>query len=364
MKKSLKLMLVLMLCLACGMLVGCGSDSDDDDPYVGLDYDSLVTLPDYDSYTVDPIEVSVSDSDVEAEIESRLEEAGTTEDVTEGTVDEGDTVTISFDGTLADGSSVDGMSSDSSSVTLGSGQMIDGFEEGLYGATIGEEVTLDLTFPDPYTNNEDLSGKDVTFKVTVLSKQVSVPATLDEDFVKKNSSSGATTVEEYKAEVKEELEEEAYQDEEDSRKSEIFSQISEEATVASIPDELKQYEMNLCRTSYESYAESYSMEWDEVLEALSMTQEEFDEQLDTYGEEMAKTKMIAYAIAEKEGFSYTSDEVVEKLLELAGVDDEDAFESYYGSAPAEYAKTYNSYGLKVSMLLDDSLSAIYERLNK
>ncbi len=361
MKKSLKLMLVLMLCLACGMLVGCGSDSDDDDPYVGLDYDSLVTLPDYDSYTVDPIEVSVSDSEVEEEIETRLESAGTTEDVTEGTVDEGDTITISFDGTLADGTTVDGMSSESSSLTLGSGQMIDGFEEGLYGATIGEEVTLDLTFPDPYTNNEDLSGKDVTFKVTVLSKQVSVPATLDEDFVKENGD-GATTVEEYKAEIKKELEEEAYEDEESSRKTEIFTQICDEATVESVPDELIQYESELMRTTYENYAESYSMEWEDVLESLSMTQEEFDEQLQTYGEEMAKTKMIAYALAEKEDVSYTTDEVVEYLLSLAGVEDEDAFESYYGSTPAEYAKSYNGYGMKASMMLDDSLNQIYDRI--
>ena len=354
-------MLVLMLCLACGMLVGCGSDSDDDDPYVGLDYDSLVTLPDYDSYTVDPIEVSVSDSEVEEEIDSRLESAGTTEDVTEGTVDEGDTVTISFDGTLADGSTVDGMSSESSSLTLGSGQMIDGFEEGLYGATIGEEVTLDLTFPDPYTNNEDLSGKDVTFKVTVLSKQVSVPATLDEDFVKDNSDS-ATTVEEYKAEVKKELEEEAYEDEENSRKTEIFNQICDEATVESVSDELVQYESELMRTTYENYAESYSMEWEDVLSSLDMTQEEFDEQLQTYAEEMAKTKMIAYALAEKEDVSYTTDEVVEYLLSLAGVDSEETFETNYGTAPAEYAKTYNGYGMKTSMMLDDSLNQIYERI--
>ena len=354
-------MLVLMLCLACGMLVGCGSDSDDDDPYVGLDYDSLVTLPDYDSYTVDPIEVSVSDSEVEEEIDSRLESAGTTEDVTEGTVDEGDTVTISFDGTLADGSTVDGMSSESSSLTLGSGQMIDGFEEGLYGATIGEEVTLDLTFPDPYTNNEDLSGKDVTFKVTVLSKQVSVPATLDEDFVKDNSDS-ATTVEEYKAEVKKELEEEAYEDEENSRKTEIFNQICDEATVESVSDELIQYESELMRTTYENYAESYSMEWEDVLSSLDMTQEEFDEQLQTYAEEMAQTKMVAYALAEKEGVSYTTDEVVEYLLSLAGVDSEETFETNYGTAPAEYAKTYNGYGMKTSMMLDDSLNQIYDRI--
>lgn len=96
-------------------------------------------------------EVAITDDDIEKEIQSRLEKAATTEKVTEGAVAEGDAVTIKFEGTLADGTSVDGMSSDSYNLTLGSGSMIDGFEEGLYGAAIGEEVTLDLTFPDPYT---------------------------------------------------------------------------------------------------------------------------------------------------------------------------------------------------------------------
>ena len=359
MKKSLKLMLVLMLCLACGMLVGCGSESEDDDPYANLDYDSLVTLPDYESYTIDPIEVEVTDSDVEAEIETRLDSAATTEDVTEGTVDEGDTVTISFEGTLADGSTVDGMSSDSSQLTLGSGQMIDGFEEGLYGATIGEEVTLDLTFPEDYSVNEDLAGKDATFKITVLSKQVEVEATLDDDFVKENSET-STTVEEYKAEIKKELEEEAKEDEESNRRSEIFSQLCEEATVESVPDELKQYEMNLLKTSYEEYASSYDMEWDDVLEALEMTQDEFDEQLEEYGAEMAERKMVGYALAEKEGISYSQDEVIDKMLELAGVDDEDAFEETYSKTAAEYAKLYNNYGLKFEMLIDAALKQVFD----
>ncbi len=361
MKKSLKLMLVLMLCLACGMLVGCGSDSDDEDLYAGLDYDSLVTLPDYESYTIDPIEVDITDSDIEAEIESRLDAAATTEDVTEGTVDEGDTITISFEGTLADGTAVDGMSSDSSQLTLGSGQMIDGFEEGLYGATIGEEVTLDLTFPDPYTNNEDLSGKDATFKVTVLSKQVEVEATLDEDFIKENSEN-ATTIEEYKAEVKADLEEETYNDEVNDRKTDLYNQISDNATIDSVPEELTQYEMDVIRTTYENYAESYSKTWDEFLEEMDMTQEEFDEEIATYGESMAREKLIAYALAEKEGISYTQEEVIDNLLSMAGVEDEETFESTYGSSATEYARTFNSYGLKATMLLNGALDAIYDRI--
>ena len=72
--------------------------------------------------------------------------------------------------------------------------------------------------------------------------------------------------------------------------------------------------------------------------------------------------MIAYAMAEKEDISYTQKEVIDNLLSMAGVDSEDAFESTYGATAEEYAATYNSYGLKVSMLLDASLDKIYDRI--
>lgn len=95
------------------------------------------------------------------------------------------------------------MNSEGYDLTLGSGSMIDGFEEGIFGATIGEEVSLDLKFPDPYTNNEELSGKDVNFKVTVLSKNVKNVPELNEEFVKANSEQ--ETVEDYKTAVAKEL---------------------------------------------------------------------------------------------------------------------------------------------------------------
>ncbi len=360
MKKALKLFLILALCMAFVMLAGCGEDKDD--LYEGLDYDQLVTLPDYDEYTVDPIEVNITDSKIDAEIDERLEDAATEKEVTEGTVEEGDKITISFKGTLEDGSSPDGMNSDSFDLTLGSGGMIDGFEEGLYGAEIGETVTLDLTFPDPYDVNEDLSGKAVTFEVTILNKKVSQKATLDEEFVKANSD--ATTVQEYRQLIADELEQEEYEDSESNRKSELFTQIAENAVVEGVPEEAKEYERTLCLETYQKACENYDIEWDEFLSSMDMTQEEFDEQLDTYSEEMAKNKMISYALAKKEGVSVKHKEVIENLLSLAGSDSEEAFEESYGVTAEEYAKTYNSYGLKVSMLLEDSLQKIYDRLTQ
>ena len=360
MKKGLKLLLVISLCLAFTMITGCSSDKDD--LYAGLDYDELVTLPDYDEYTVEPIEVNITDSKIDAEIDERLEAAATEKEVTEGTVEEGDTVTISYEGTLEDGTSTDGMKSDSYTLTLGSGNMIDGFEEGIYGAKIGETLTLDLEFPDPYTTNEDLSGKAVTFKVKVLNKKVSEKATLNEEFVKENSE--ATTVEEYRKLVADELEKEEYTDIENNRKSELFQQIADNAEVTSVPDEIVEYEKTTCTETYQQMCENYGYTWDEFLEGMQMTQEEFDEQLEIYAEQMAKYKMVAYAIAEKEGVSVKQKEVIENLLSLAGADSKDAFEESYGVTPEEYAKTYNSYGMKVSMLLDESLQKIYERLSK
>ena len=254
------------------------------------------------------------------------------------------------------------MQSDSYPLTLGSGSMIDGFEEGIYGAKIGETLTLNLKFPDPYKNNEDLSGKPVTFEIKVLNKLVKQKATLNEEFVKANSE--AKTVEEYRKLIADELEKQEYQDSENNRKTELFQKIADNTEVKSVPDEIKEYEKTTCVEAYQKSCENYGITWDEFLEGMKMTQEEFDEQLETYAEEMGKYKMIAYAIADKEDVSVSQKEVIETLLSMTGADSEEAFEKSYGVTTEEYAKTFNSYGMKVSMLLDSSLQKIYERLSK
>ena len=239
MKKTTTRLLALSLCLALTVLTGCGSSKNQFKPPENL-YDSLnlseyVTLPDYNTYKTKALDVTVTDEQIEAEIESRLEAAATTEKVTEGSVEKGDKVEISYHGTLEDGTTEDGMNSDSYTLTLGEANMIDGFQEAIYGAKIGETITADLKFPDPYEINKELSGKKVTFEIKVLSKEVTVPAALDEEFVKANSE--AKTVDEFRTLVAEELKTEAEDSPRADYETEIFNQIVEESEIIKYPEE-------------------------------------------------------------------------------------------------------------------------------
>lgn len=353
---SVSLTAVLAVCMMIA-LTGCGGG----EPYEDYDLTEYITLPDYNSYEVEEPEVLIEDADIEEEIQSRLEEAATTEKVTEGTVEEGDSVTISFEGTLADGSSVDGMSSDSYELTLGSGSMIDGFEEGLYGATIGETVTLDLQFPDPYNNNEELSGKDVTFEVTVLSKNVQNVPEFNEDFVKENSD--YETVEEYRSSVASDLEEQEYNKQLSTIKEELYMKLVDETEVKKYPekevddyfDELDEY--------YRYGAETSGYEdWDAFLESQDMTQEEYEEQIQLYAEEYVKQEMVIYLFAQVEGVEVTDEEYDQFLqdnLEAAGFESEDDFKDYTGMSLEEYAETAR---LERNMLLTKELDMLYDRL--
>ena len=231
-------------------LAGCGSS----EPYSGYDLSEYIKLPDYNSFETSLPQISITDDDISKEINSRLEAAATTDKITEGTVEKGDSVTVKFKGTLADGSSPEGMNSEGYDLTLGSGSMIDGFEEGIFGATIGEEVSLDLKFPDPYTNNEELSGKDVNFKVTVLSKNVKNVPELNEEFVKANSEQ--ETVEDYKTAVAKELEQKAYDEELYKIKSELYSQIVSETEVIKYPEKELKKQIKELNKSYKELAKN------------------------------------------------------------------------------------------------------------
>ena len=305
MKKTTTRLLALSLCLALTVLTGCGSSKNQfkppENPYDSLNLSEYVTLPDYNTYKTKALDVTVTDEQIEAEIESRLEAAATTEKVTEGSVEKGDKVEISYHGTLEDGTTEDGMNSDSYTLTLGEANMIDGFQEAIYGAKIGETITADLKFPDPYEINKELSGKKVTFEIKVLSKEVTVPAALDEQ--------------------------------------------------------------------YKNLASQNGMEWEDVLEnSLKLTQEEYEKELRVYGELMTKYKLVTYALAKAEKIEFPLDEyneILTNMMTYFGIETVEDFESQYSMSPQEYGETmYNSYGLCMSLTLQKTMDAVYEKLDK
>lgn len=358
MKKVLSIILILSLVLGLGLLfTGCGKS----EPYSEYDLSEYITLPDYDAYEVAVPEVEITDADIEDAIQSNLEAAATTETVTEGTVDEGDTVTIAFEGTLEDGTTDDGMKSEGSTLTLGSGDYITGFEEGLYGATIGEEVTLDLKFPDPYEVNEELSGKGVTFKVTVLDKQVSNVPEFNEEFVKNNSN--YETVEEYRVALAKTLEQAEYEDQLYTIKFDLYSKMVEETEVLKYPEKEVKEQTEVVKDTYKAEAEASEVEWEDYLEdTLQVSEEEFDETCEEYAKEVVKQEMIIYAVSAKEGITVSDEkyeEYLNSLLVSAGYNDADTFKTYTGMTIEEYA---DAYRLDRDYLLTKELDQIYDRL--
>ncbi|MBQ4340142.1 MAG: trigger factor [Firmicutes bacterium] len=322
-KKLIALCTMLALVLS---MTACGSSSDK--PY---DYDlsEYVTLGDYigvEVERVDPIEVT--DETVDGEIMIRLEENTSTETYTEGTVEDGTTVNIDYVGKI-DGVEFEGGSAAGFDLILGSGLFIDGFESGLVGKTVGETVVLDLKFPEDY-GNEELNGKDVEFTVTINSYSKEIIPDLNEEFVK--SVSDCTTVEEYKALVKSELEAQAKELAEQEMMAAAWEAVYNNATILKYPEEeLAEKEAEM-KEYYEQYSQSYGMELADFLQMAGLTEEEFNEEAKMYAETSVAEEMIMYSIARAEGLTISDEEYQTGAAEYAenlGFEDIAALEEYY-----------------------------------
>ena len=199
----LAVVIIAVVLIACGVQLGWfGSDDEtvsetaaaetsaaedetgtgESDAEAATGSEAEMTMEDYTTIEVAQSVVDTVDDDlVQDAVDTMLSTYASSETVTEGTVEEGDVIYISYVGTL-DGEEFDGGSSDGTTITVGSSGYIDGFDDGLIGVEIGETVDLDLTFPDDYSS-EDLAGQDVVFSVTVQYKTETYTPDLTDDFV-------------------------------------------------------------------------------------------------------------------------------------------------------------------------------------
>ncbi len=144
-------------------------------------------------------DVEYTDEKMQEDINKQLESHRVLNADTALAVKDGDVVNIDYTGTI-DGTEFDGGSAQGYDLTIGSGSFIDNFEQQLIGTHPGDQVTVNVTFPEEYPNNPDLAGKPAAFAVTVNGIK-ELPEFTD-DFVKTNLSENAQTVEEYKQYLK------------------------------------------------------------------------------------------------------------------------------------------------------------------
>lgn len=359
-KKSIAALLCLMI-LSVFTLTGCEKDSS---VYGKTKMDKYVTLPDYDSFTIDKKDIKITKAEIEAEIENRIAQASTeTKKITKGTVEKGDKINISFEGTLDDGTTSDGMKSDNFPLVLGDANMIEGFQEGLYGAKIGETVTLKLRFPKNYGLDQKLSNKKVTFKVKVLNKEVPIKVEYDEEFIKKDSNNKATNKKEYEKYIKKTLADRKKETVKKEEQRKLFQQIVEKAEVKELLEEQVKAVNEKYTKKYHEYAKENNLEWADFLKTnFGWSEKEFKKNLKEFAEANVRESMIIYAIAQKEGVVISDDEYKEKLNEVMnslGYKNEEDFKKAVGTDLEEYG---DMYSVRLNAMMDEAMEIIYNRL--
>lgn len=305
----------MMLCMgmSAALLAGCSGSNKASNDYV--------TVVGYKGIEIDDIEEpEVTDEEVDDYINSLLVQYSPQE------VKEGDTVNIDYVGVM-DGEQFDGGSSQGVDLEIGSDTFIPGFEDSVIGHKAGDTYDFNGKFPDDYLI-EYLKGRDVTFTITVnyINGDVELPE-LDDELVASLSDS-AKTVEEYKEEVKNQLEESKQSDYESQLQTAAWDAVMEKAEVTSYPEDKVEEYTNLMMQQYESYAEQSDMELEEMLESFyQMSLDDFKEQVDTAAKESIKQEMVAEVIAKAEKLEPTDEELdaeFEKLAEDYGYEDVDA----------------------------------------
>ena len=326
MKKRLTTIVAGICALA--LLGGCASGAK------GALSNDNITIKQYKGLEVEKVEViTVTDEDVEMSIQSDLETLATKTDITGRPAQLGDIAIIDFEG-KKDGVAFDGGAGTDYELELGSGQFIDGFEDGVVGHNIGETFDLDLKFPEDY-GSEDLAGQAVVFTVTLKGLQQKNVPELTVDILEQLGTK-ATTIEEYKAQIRSDLETSNAQTADSTLLGSVWEALVENCDVKKFPEGMVEDYVKNLEEQYSYYAQMYGMEIEDFFKQI----------FGMSAEEVAKTtatqELAINLIAEKEGLTISDKAYDEGVKELA---------SQYGYEDTEeFIKAYTEDGIRKALL--------------
>lgn len=297
-------------------------------PLVGEeDLSKYIELGDYKGLPVSTAIEQPTEEEIQEMIDNNMETLTDLVPVTGRPVQEGDTVNIDYVG-KKDGVAFDGGSAQGFDLEIGSGRFIEGFEDGLIGANVGDTVSLGLTFPEQY-HNAELAGQAVVFTVTINEiKEKTVPELNDE--VANGLNPECKTVAEYKEAIKQSIIETKKQTAVQAAHNELMETATANAAIKELPEWLMRVRMQSMRANLESYAAANGVDYaDFVQMAMQCSVDEFEKQAAEYAEADAKQCLVAYAIAKKEGLLMSeaelTNEMSDYLASIGSTDDAKAF---------------------------------------
>ncbi len=271
-----------------------------------------VTLGEYKGIEVEKASDEVTDEDVAAELVKIQNQNSRLITIEDRPVQDGDQTVIDFDGSV-DGVPFDGGKAEDYPLTIGSHSFIDNFEEQLIGKNKGEECQVNVTFPEEY-HAKDLAGKPAVFKVTIKEIKKKELPVLDDEFASEVSE--FETLDEYKADLREKLEEKKKKEAATENEDKVVEAVVANATM-DIPEPMIDSQVETLVQDYARRMQSQGISFDQYMEYTGMTIDSLKEQMRPQAVKRIETRLVLEAVAKAENIEVTEERIDEELKKMA-----------------------------------------------
>lgn len=314
-----------------------------------------VKLGDYKGLNVPKNEVNITDEDVEKQLKTFQDRQGKLVDAPEGAeVKDGDFTTLDFKG-FVDGEAFDGGEGKDYPLQIGSNSFIPGFEDQLVGAKIGEERDVNVKFPEEY-HAKELAGKDATFKCTIRSSKTKELPAIDDELAKKVSK--FETLDELKADIRKNLEENAERTAENDQKSAAIEMATNNITV-DIPAVMIDNRVTAMIQEMAMRLEQQGMKLEQYLQYAGTDIAKLREQYRETAEKNVKTDLMLEEVAKAENIKVEAKDLDKEVAAMAAA---------YGATPQQVQKIIKEQGrigdLAASVLRKKTAQFIIDNIAK
>ncbi len=309
-----------------------------------------VTLGKYMGVQVTKIDTAATEEEVDAEINKERENNARTITVEDRPVADGDTAVIDYEGSV-DGVPFEGGKGENHSLVIGSHSFIDTFEEQLIGKNTGDEVEVNVTFPEEY-HAAELAGKPAVFKVKINEIKTKELPELDDDFAQDVSE--FDTLAEYRESVKTKIQERKEQSAKREKEEEAIGKIVDKSKME-IPDAMIEYQVDNMMSDMANRMSQQGLTMEQYMQFTGMTVDKLREQMQPEAVKRIQTGLVLEQIAKEENIEVSDEEVdaeVAKMAEMYGME-ADKLKEYMGDAEKDSMKKDLAVQKAVDLIMEN-----------
>ena len=271
-----------------------------------------IELGQYKGVEVDKVEVEVSDEEVTAEIDRAREQNSRMVTVDDRPVQDKDIVNIDYSGSM-DGVLFEGGTAQGHDLTIGSHSFIDTFEDQIIGKNIGDEFDVNVSFPDKY-HEESLAGKPAVFRVKVNGIKMKELPEADDDFA--SEVSDFDTLEEYKADIRKNLEEKKSKEVRAAKEDAVISKIIESSKIE-LPKGMIDLQKERMAENFAQRLQYQGMSLEQYMKLTGMTAQQFLDDLEPAAITQIKTRLVLEAVVKAENLEVSDEDLEKEFQDMA-----------------------------------------------